>query len=139
MSPFKLMFYNNSLFEQVSDVQIISKSEDSAITLSDVLTKRIYDQEFDILGILVEIEDPKDISKGDKTLIKWNWVIADPLQEKKIHAVLWNDKVKPNYSLIGKTVLLSNFILHNYNGSLTLSSKARSSIQLANYAPYQNL
>jgi hypothetical protein len=33
MSPFKLMFHVNSIFEEVSDVHIIAKSEDSAITL----------------------------------------------------------------------------------------------------------
>lgn len=86
---------------------------------------------------MVEIEDPKEISKGDKQLTRWNWMIVDPLEQKRIHAVLWNDKIKPDYSLVGKTVLLSRFALHNYNGSLTLNSKARSSIQEANYPPYE--
>jgi hypothetical protein len=67
----------------------------------------------------------------------WNWVIADPIQEKKIHAVTWNENVKPDSSLIGKTVLLNRFTLHSYNGSLTLNSKARCNIQAANYPQYQ--
>ena len=46
------------------------------------------------MGILVDIEEPKDIVKDGKNLKLWNWVIADPLEQKKIHAVLWNDKIK---------------------------------------------
>ena len=69
-------------------------------------------------------------------MTRWNWVIVDPIQQKKINAILWNDKIKADYSLVGKTVILSRFVLHNYNGSLTLNSRARSSIQLAEYPQY---
>lgn len=44
MSPFKLMFHTNSVFEEVSDVHIIAKSEDSAITLDQLLVKGIEEQ-----------------------------------------------------------------------------------------------
>lgn len=104
-----------------------------------MLQKGIFDQEFDILGVLVEIEEPKELQKDGKNLIKWNWVIADPLEHKKIHAVLWNDKIKADHSLIGKTLILSRFTLHNYNGSLTLNSKARSSIQTATYPIFESM
>lgn len=66
-------------------------------------------------------------------------MIAEPLDQKRIHAIIWNDKIKSDASMVGKTILLSRFTLHNYNGSLTLNSKARSSIQIANYPPYQQL
>jgi hypothetical protein len=66
-------------------------------------------------------------------LKRWNWVIADPIQQKKIHAVMWNDRIVPDPSLIGRTVIMGRFILHNYNGSLTLNSKIRSSVQLATH------
>jgi hypothetical protein len=128
----------NSVFEEVSDVHIIARTEDSAITLNDLLNKQIYDQEFDIIGILAEIEEPKEITKGDKVLTRWNWTIADPIQEKKIHAVMWNDRFLPDQSLVGKTIIMSRFTLHNYNGSLTLNSKIRSGIQLATHA-YQTM
>lgn len=49
------MFHTNSVFEEVSDVNIIAKSEDSAISLGELYHKNITDQEFDILGILVDI------------------------------------------------------------------------------------
>lgn len=55
MSPFKLTFGMNAMFEEVSDVNIIARTEDSAITIGDLLNKQIYDQEFDIIGILAEI------------------------------------------------------------------------------------
>lgn len=44
MSPFKLIFGVNAVFEEVSDVNIIAKSEDSALTLNEVLSRGIYDQ-----------------------------------------------------------------------------------------------
>ena len=133
------MFHTNSVFQEVSDVHIIAKSEDTAITLDNLLSKGVVEQQYDILGILTEIEEPKEIIKGDKTLKRWIWVVADPIQEKKIHAVLWNDKIKPDFSLVGKTILLTRFTLHNYNGSLTLNSKIRSGIQIATYPEYQAL
>ncbi len=46
---------------------------------------------------------------------------------------MWGDRINPDQSLIGKTIMMSRFTLHNYNGSLTLNSKIRSSIQLANH------
>jgi hypothetical protein len=76
------------------------------------------------------MEDPKEISKGDKLLTRYNWVIADPIQKKRIHAVLWNDRLNDT-NLIGRTVILSRFVLHDYNGSLTLNSKVRSTIKIA--------
>ena len=66
-------------------------------------------------------------------------MVADPLEQKKIHAVLWNDKIKHDESMIGKTIILSRFTLHNYNGSLTLNSKIRSSIQVANYPMFEKM
>lgn len=71
--------------------------------------------------------------KGDRMLKRWNWVIADPIQEKRIYAIMWGDRINPDKSLIGKTIIMSRFTLHNYNGSLTLNSKIRSGIQLANH------
>lgn len=70
------MFHTNSLFEEISDVNIIARVEDSALSLGQVLEKGVYDQEFDILGILVQIEDPVEIQKDGRTLSKVNWVVA---------------------------------------------------------------
>ena len=66
-------------------------------------------------------------------LKKWNRVIVDPIQEKRIYGILWGDRITPDQSLIGKAIMMSRFTLHNYNGSLTLNSKIRSGIQLANH------
>ena len=66
----------------------------------------------------------------------WNWIVVDPIAQKKIQAVLWNDKIRADQSLVGKIILLSRFALHNYNGSLTLNSKVRSSIQVADYPAF---
>lgn len=91
------------------------------------------------MGILVEVEEPKEFNKDGKTLTRWNWVIVDPMHHKSIHAVIWNDRIKRDAALIGKTVILSRFTLHNYNGSLTLNSKARSGVQAADYPSFQAL
>jgi hypothetical protein len=39
--------------------------------------------------------------------------------------------------MVGQVVILNHFALHNYNGSLSLSSKPRATIQLTNSHPYQ--
>lgn len=67
-------------------------------------------------------------------------------------AVMWNDRITPDQSLVGKTIIMNRFSLHNYNGSLTLNSKMRSSVQIgtrsnstmedkamAEYKTYENL
>ena len=38
------MFHINSQFEEVSDYNIIAKSEDSAVPLGELLNKSIFDQ-----------------------------------------------------------------------------------------------
>lgn len=53
-----------------------------------------------------------------------------------ISAVVWNDKVKSDATLVGRTVILSHFALNEYRNSLSLSSKIRSTIQPAAKHPY---
>lgn len=64
-------------------------------------------------------------------------MVADPNEEKKMYAVMWNDRINPDQTLIGKTIILNRFTLHNYNGSLSLTSKIRSSVQLATRGNHQ--
>jgi hypothetical protein len=137
MSPFKLTFGLNSRFEEASEASI-SRGEDSAVTLGDVLSNQVFNQEFDVIGILVEIELPKEFNKDGKILKRRNWIIADPLQKKRIYAIMWNDRIAPDHSLVGKAILLNQFILYNYNGYITLNSKIRSSVQPASHM-YQTL
>jgi hypothetical protein len=137
MSPFKLTFGLNSRFEEASEASI-SRGEDSAVTLGDVLSNQVFNQEFDVIGILVEIELPKEFTKDGKILKRRNWIIADPLQKKRIYAIMWNDRIAPDHSLVGKAILLNQFILYNYNGYITLNSKIRSSVQPASHM-YQTL
>ena len=87
----------------------------------------------------MNIEEPKEITKDGRTLTLENWVIVDPIEQKKVNAVLWNSKIKADQSLVGKTLILSRFTLHNYNGCITINSKVRSNIQVADYPAFQRL
>lgn len=64
LSPFRLIFNVNSVFEEVSDVNIIANPEDSAITLAELLDKNMLGQEFSVIAILVKIEDPFELPKS---------------------------------------------------------------------------
>ena len=44
MSPYRLVFNINSKFEEVSDVKIIGRPEEYAITLAELLKRNILDQ-----------------------------------------------------------------------------------------------
>lgn len=77
-------------------MKIIANQEDTAITLEQLLYEKILGQEYDIIAILVDIEEPKEFNKEGRTLLRWNWVFADPKAKKVINAILWNDKIKPN-------------------------------------------
>lgn len=107
------------------------------MTLKEAVEKRIINEDIDVIAILVDIEEPKTITKADKTLIKCDWIVADPVGQITMSAIIWNDKIKADRSLIGKAVLLSRFNLHDYNGSLSLNTKMRSSIQTVNRHLYQ--
>ena len=139
MSPYRLIFNTNSSFEEVSDVHLIARSEETAINLCDLLTNPQEEQEFDIVGVLVEVEEPKEITKGDRNLTLCNWVIADPTTRVTVHAAFWNDRIRSDPSWIGRTILMGRFFLRNHNGSVTIGPKSRSSVQPVTEHPYQRL
>ena len=62
-SPYTLIFDSRSLFKEVSDVNLIAKNEDTAVTLGEVYEKRIFHQEFDVIAILGEIKEETTIQK----------------------------------------------------------------------------
>ena len=94
MSPFRLIFNTNSTFEEVSDVNLIARPEEAALTLAQLVANNQLDQEFDVVGVLAAIEEPQEFNKGEKVLVKVNWVIADPTAQITIHAVLWNERIR---------------------------------------------
>ncbi len=63
MSPYKLNFTTFSTFDEVSDTSSIAKNEDSAITLGDSVDRRVIGQEFDIICILINVEDSTEVKK----------------------------------------------------------------------------
>ncbi len=85
-------------------------------------------QEFDVVCILIKIEETTEVKKEDKLLKKTNFLIADPMKNISLHAVVWNENLVPDNSLIGKAVILSRFKLNEYKSSLTLTSVYKSSI-----------
>jgi hypothetical protein len=125
----------------VLDTSSIAKNEDSAITLADCVERRIIGQEFDVVCILVNVEETIEVKKEEKLLRKTNLMVADPIKGLAIHAIVWNDSLIPERSLIGKTVILSRFKLSEFKGALTLGSTYKSSIfpsQSHNYTKYES-
>ncbi len=137
MSAYKLVFTTLSTFEEVSDTNSIAKVEDSAITLGECVERKIIGQEFDVVCILVSIQDTIEVKKDDKPLRKTNLLVADPLKGLTLHAVIWNDALIPDQSLIGKAIILSRFKLSEYKSSLTLGSTYKSSLMPVESHIYQ--
>ena len=44
ISAFKLVFFDSSVFEEISDVNLIAKNEDTAFTLDSVIQRRVISQ-----------------------------------------------------------------------------------------------
>jgi hypothetical protein len=68
------------------------------------------------------------VKKDDKPLKKTNLLIADPIKNITLHAVVWNESLVPDSSLIGKAIILSRFKLNEYKNALSLTSVYKSSI-----------
>jgi protoporphyrinogen oxidase len=101
--------------------------------------RKVIGQEFDVVCILIKIEETTEVKKEEKLLKKTNFLIADPMKNISLHAVVWNENLVPDNSLIGKAVILSRFKLNEYKSSLTLTSVYKSSIIPVDSHHYQQL
>ena len=70
ISPYTLIFDNKSIFNEVSDVNIIVKNEDSAITLGEVYDRHVLHQEFDIIAIVTQFTDAQVMIRNLNDIIQ---------------------------------------------------------------------
>lgn len=89
-SPYTLIFDSKSIFKEVSDVNLIAKNEDTAITLGEVYDKKVFNQEFDVIAYVDEVKEESTIQKADKTLKIRELMLADPEYKITMSARLWN-------------------------------------------------
>lgn len=89
--------------------------------------------------ILINIEATIEVKKEDRLLKKTNMLVADPIKNITLHAIVWNENLIPDNSLIGKAIILSRFKLTEYKSSLSLSSIFKSSIIPVESHHYQQL
>lgn len=61
---------------------------------------------------MINIEDTVEVKKDDKLLKKTNLLVADPIKNITVYAVIWNENLIPERSLIGKTIILTRFKLN---------------------------
>jgi hypothetical protein len=104
--------------------------------MADCIERRIIGQEFDVVCILVNVEESIEVRKEEKLLKKTSLMVTDPVKGLAIHATVWNDNLIPEKSLIGKTIILSRFKLNEFKGALTLVSTYKSSIFLSESHEY---
>jgi hypothetical protein len=88
---------------------------------------------------LVNIEDTVEVKKNERPLKKTNLLVADPVKNITMYAVVWGEALIPDRSLIGKSIILGRFILKEYKESFNLSSVIRSSIIPVENHAYQKL
>ena len=83
-----------------------------------------------MIGIVKEVRSPTDIqSKGNqKTHKKQTIVICDPVSKMEIDATMWNLEKDFDRGMENKTYMLSSFKIHEYNGTLNISSSFKSTV-----------
>ena len=128
LSPYTLIFHNKSVFNEVSDVNIIVKNEDTAITLGEVYDRKVLHQDFDVIAYVVEVKPETSYQKNDKTVVVRDIVVADPIAKLTMNARLWRWGQEISTDMVGKVVIFSRFSMNEYKGSLSLSSNMRSSL-----------
>jgi hypothetical protein len=52
--------------------------------------RKVIGQEFDVVCILIKIEETTEVKKDDRMLKKTSVLIADPMKKISLHAVVWN-------------------------------------------------
>lgn len=54
--------------------------------------------------------------------------MCDPINKVEVDAVLWNELTELDEKLLYRTVLLTEFKIHVYNGALSINSSFRSKV-----------
>jgi hypothetical protein len=91
-----------------------------------VLSEKDSERQYDLVGILTEVGEERNMTdKHGKPLTKRVIAVSDPENNQTIEVTLWRD-IKLDESLKGKTVLLKNFKISEYNGNITLNSLFKS-------------
>jgi hypothetical protein len=96
------------------------------LTLPDVLAEMNFGAQFDVLVVLLDVGDQQSYEKEGRPVYKRSLVVGDPKVKKSMEVIIWGDSIDPPRSLIGSTVILKNFRLNHYRGSLSLSSTFKS-------------
>lgn len=138
LSPFTLIFDDKSEFKEVSDVNIIVKNEDTAITLGQGYERKVFNQDFDIVAYVVEVKPETTFQKNDKSFVVRDLVVADPEARLTMNARLWRWNQEITNDMVGKVIILSRFTFHDYKGSVSLSSNVRSSIITTHQHPMRS-
>ena len=130
-SKYKILFNEKSKFTPIADVGIVPYGEDKVFTLSEFYEMRTFEQDFDVVAILLEVKDEIDLPGRDgKQIRKRSLIVADPEKEISMEVIIWNDKPEVKPEIVGKTILLSSFRLKEYKDVLSLNSNFRSKVNV---------
>lgn len=111
-SKYKILFNEKSVFTPIADVGIVPHADDTCHTLSEFYELRTFEQDFDVVAILLEIKDEIDLPGRDgKQIKKRSLIVADPEKEISMEVIIWNEKPEVDPSFVGRTVLLGSFRL----------------------------
>lgn len=128
-SEYVLSFTENSKIVATTDDNSIKTQGGSITPIAEIKGKEV-NSEVDVIGIIKEVRAASEIqSKGNqKTHKKQTIVVCDPVSKMEIDAVMWNLEKDIERSMENKTVMLSSFKIHEYNGTLSISSSFKSNI-----------
>jgi hypothetical protein len=126
-SKYNINFTQNSEFKLLHDSSMIPQFDESQyFSVKQVLSEKDSERQYDLVGILTEVGEERNMTdKNGKPLTKRVIAVSDPENNQTIEVTLWRD-IKLDESLKGKTVLLKNFKISEYNGNITLNSLFKS-------------
>lgn len=78
-SKYKILFNEKSVFIPIADVGLVPDAEEKVFTLAEFYEMRTFEQDFDVVAILLEIKDEIELPGRDgKQIRKRSLIIADP-------------------------------------------------------------
>ena len=86
------------------------------------------DRSYNVVAVIVNIFNEREIQKADRTLILEGIKIGDPLTQRTLDVSIWNRQVRLSAEMIGQSFLFKNFKLTRYKEQPNLQSIFRSEI-----------
>lgn len=127
-SKYYLQLGKDTIVQPADDNPIPFAETDEWLRLLDIGKAAASDEPRNFVGIVVEVQSPRELAKEDRSLVLQTLKVVDPISSCACEVVVWNRQVQVREELLNKSVLLRMFKPKKYQDRYQLNSTSRSAI-----------